>query len=188
MVPILRLANRSFGIDEGRGSSNDLNQLGRDRGLPLAVIRERELAEHLPCALGRVLHGAHPRCVLAAVVLEHRVVQGGSKLELCKVLEDVRDLVGSLNLVDVELVAARIVHLLLNRLGSEDGGEGGLEGDGGLELVEHHMHDFRVVLEQLLCNDRCLGEGHAELVGVLDTHGKVVALCSCELRPALVAH
>eukprot|EP00983_Pelagomonas_calceolata_P067961 1149709-Pelagomonas_calceolata.AAC.2 len=38
------------------------------------VVGKRQCAEHLPGTLGRVLHGRHARCMLAAVVLQHRVV------------------------------------------------------------------------------------------------------------------
>ena len=41
----------------------------------MPVVREGELLQHLFGILGGALHGAHARCLLAAVVFQHGIVQ-----------------------------------------------------------------------------------------------------------------
>ena len=73
---------------QGRGTGDDLDQLGGDTRLTGSVVLQCELADHLGGVLGSVLHGSHSRGLLRGGVLHEGVVDVCGEGELVQVEED----------------------------------------------------------------------------------------------------
>src|SRR5215813_6846199 len=64
-------------LAQGLRPTDDVHELRRDRGLTHLVGGQRERFDHVACRLRGVLHGNHPRRVLAGLVLQHGLVHEG---------------------------------------------------------------------------------------------------------------
>mmetsp|Transcript_8989 Transcript_8989/g.27286 ORF Transcript_8989/g.27286 Transcript_8989/m.27286 type:complete len:304 (+) Transcript_8989:262-1173(+) len=178
----------SLSLCERRRASDNLNELRGDGSLAGAVVLQRQRGQHLAGALRRVLHRTHTGCRLRAVILKHSVVQCRCQLKLCEIPERVRPLVCRLDLVRIKAVARRLVQLLLHRLWCHDGRNGGLERDGRAELVVKHTDRLRVVLQQLLRDQRSLAERDLDFVRLSEADLVLLRLDAGQLAPALVSH
>mmetsp|Transcript_7067 Transcript_7067/g.17820 ORF Transcript_7067/g.17820 Transcript_7067/m.17820 type:complete len:387 (-) Transcript_7067:21-1181(-) len=168
-------------ILEGRGTRDDLDELGGNARLAGLVVLEGERLNELAGVLRGVLHGRGARRLLRGGAVEHRVVELRGDHELAEVREDLR--LG----VRLELVGHHRLSITL-----------AIEGDEALHrgLVRHRRHEMivddvhLVKLRRQLCHFRRKASDARESGRVLSIGGgrdDVITAHATKLRAALLA-
>ena len=178
-------STRGLALKRGR-AGDDLDELRGDGRLARAVVKQRELPEHVLRVFRGVLHRLHPRPELRRAVFQERVVHHDAHVELREVQQELRAL-GPLHLVLVELDRARLGGFLVLVRG-EERRHRGLERDDALEPVVHDLVLLRTLREDGVRHQRRGGEREGDLGEIHDHVLHVGRLSLRELRARLLAH